>query len=66
MSRTVIILALLFALPSGTTPALATYDCTTIRAYVAQYGARAAIRWAKAQGYSVIEIALARAACFRK
>lgn len=66
MARIALTLALLFALPASTVPAGATYDCGTIRAYVAQYGAKVAVRWARAQGYSIMEIALAKAACFRK
>lgn len=42
------------------------YDCAAVRAYVAQYGVRAALAWARGQGYSAIEIALVRASCFRR
>lgn len=49
------------------TPARAlAYDCPTVRAYVTQYGFKAAHRWARAQGYTIFEIAMVKAACFRR
>jgi hypothetical protein len=42
------------------------HDCPTVRAHVAQHGAKAAIAWARRQGYSMFEIAPVRARCFGK
>lgn len=42
------------------------FDCATVRAYVAQHGAKVAHNWARAQGYSLFEIALVKAACFKR
>lgn len=40
------------------------YDCQAVRSYVGQYGVKAAYRWAKSQGYSWVEIAAVKVACF--
>lgn len=55
------------AVSAMTAPARAiAYDCPTVRAYVSQFGLRAAHRWARAQGYTIFEIAMVKAACFKR
>lgn len=44
--------------------AASSYDCPTIRQFVARYGVAAAKVWALANGYSLADIQRAQRACF--